>query len=130
MINLREFCEASTRRQMASRLPSQFDPLVIASPFILGARLILQKVSISGADWDDVLPLDVKDKWKKWLLSLNKLNYFSISRNCFDDCGKTVNTAVYALHGFCDASNLTFSCVVCLWGAVWKKIICFVNHVF
>ena len=57
----------------------------MASPFILRARLILQKVSISGADWDDVLPLNVKDKWKKWLLSLNKLNDFSISRNCFDD---------------------------------------------
>ena len=114
LINLREFCEASTRRQMASQLASQFDPLGMASPFILGARLILQKVSISGADWDDVLPLDVKDKWKKWLLSLNKLNDFSISRNCFDDSGKTVNTAVYQLHGFCDASNLAFSCVVYL----------------
>ena len=65
LINLREFCEASTRRQMASQLASQFDPLGMASPFIIGARLILQKVSISGPDWDDVLPLDVKDKWKK-----------------------------------------------------------------
>ena len=59
LVKLREFCEASTRRQMASQLASQFDPLGMASPFILGARLILQKVSISGADWDDALPLDV-----------------------------------------------------------------------
>ena len=114
LINLLEFCEASARRQMASQLASQFDPLGMASPFILGARLIWQKVSISGADWDDFLPLDVKDKRKKWLSSLNKLNDFSISRNCFDDRGKTVNTAVYQLHGFCDASNLAFSCVVYL----------------
>ena len=62
LVNFREFCEASTRRQMASQLASQFDPLEMASPFILGARLILQKVSTSGADWDDVLPVDVKDK--------------------------------------------------------------------
>ena len=55
-----------------------------------------------------------KDKWKKWLLSLNKLNDSSISRNCFDDLGKTVNTAVCQLLGFCDASNLAFSCVVYL----------------
>ena len=47
-------------------------------------------------------------------MSLNKLNDFFISRNCFDDCGKAVNTAVYQLHGFCDASNLAFSCVVYL----------------
>ena len=50
LINLREFCEASTRRQMASQLATQFDPLGMAPPFILGARLILQKVSIFGAD--------------------------------------------------------------------------------
>ena len=41
-------------------------------------------------------------------------NDFSISRNCFDDRGKTVNTAVYQLHGFCDASNLAFICDVYL----------------
>ena len=58
--------------------------------------------------------MDVKDKWKKWLLLLNKLNDFSISRNCFDDRGKTVNTAVYQLHGFCNASNVAFCCVVYL----------------
>ena len=121
MINLREFCEASTRREMASQLASQFDSLGMASPFILGARLSLQKVSISGADWDDVLPLDVKVKWKKWLLSLSKLNDFSISRNCLDNSGKTVNTAVYQLHGFCDASNLAFSCVVYLRRVVSDK---------
>ena len=46
------------------------------------------------------------------LLRLNKLNDFSILRNCFDDLGKTVNTDVYQLPGFCGASNLAFSCVV------------------
>ena len=64
-VNLREFCEASTRRQIVSQRASHFDSLGIASLFILGARLILQKVSISDADWDDALLLDVKDKWKK-----------------------------------------------------------------
>ena len=72
LVNLREFCEVSTWQQMASQLASQFDLLEMALSFILGARLILQKVLISGADWDDTLPLDVKDKWKKWLLLLNK----------------------------------------------------------
>ena len=47
LVNLREFCVASTRRQMASHLASQFDPLGMASLFILGDRLIMQKVSIS-----------------------------------------------------------------------------------
>ena len=114
LVNFREFCEASTRRQMASQLASQFDPLGMASPFILGARLILQKVSTSGADWDDVLPVDVKDKWRKWLSSLSKLSDFSIPRYCFEITEAANAASVYQLHGFCDASNSAFSCVVYL----------------
>ena len=57
LVNFREFCEASTRRQMTSQLAIQFGALKMASPFIFGARLILQKVSTSGADWDD--PFDL-----------------------------------------------------------------------
>ena len=110
VVNFREFCEASTRRQMAS----QFDPLEMASPFILGARLILQKVSTSGADWDDVLPVDVKDKWRKWLSSLSKLSDFSIPRYYFEITEAANAASVYQLHGFCDASNSAFSCVVYL----------------
>ena len=114
LVNFREFCEASTRRQMASQLASQFDPLGMASPFILGARLILQKVSTSGADWNDVLPVDVKDKWRKWLSSLSKLSDISIPRYCFEITEAANAASVYQLHGFCDASNSAFSCVVYL----------------
>ena len=39
----REFAEASTRREMSSQLASLFDPLRMASPFLLGGKLILQK---------------------------------------------------------------------------------------
>ena len=47
---------------MASQLARRFDLLGMASPFILWARLILQKVSIPGVDWGDALLSDVKDK--------------------------------------------------------------------
>ena len=97
---IREFCEESTRRQMSSQLANQFDPLGMASPFILEARLILQKVSTSGADWNDALPEDIRYMWKKWLFSLNKLNDFSIPRYSFV-IGETANAAaVYQLHDF------------------------------
>ena len=52
----REFAETSTRREMSSQLASQFDPLGMASPFLLGGKLILQRVSSSGFEWDDNLP--------------------------------------------------------------------------
>ena len=99
---------------MASQLASQFDPLGNASLFILGARLILQKVSTCGAYWDDALPVDIKDKWKKWLSSSTKSSDFPIPCHCFE-IGEAANAAaVYQLHGFCDTSNSASSCVAYL----------------
>ena len=86
----------------------------MAAPFPLGGRLILQKVAASGVAWDDILPDNVQNTWRKWLATLNVLDKFSISRYCF---AKSVGagsegTAVYQLHGFCDASNSAFSSVI------------------
>jgi len=113
-INFRVFREATSRRQMASQLASQFDPLGMASPFLLGGKLILQKVSASNADWDDALPMEVRERWAKWLSSLHMLNEFSIPRNCFEECESKNDVAVYQLHAFCDASDSAFSGVVYL----------------
>ena len=114
LVNFHEFCEASTRRQMVSQLASQFDPVGVASPFTLEARLILQKVSTFGADWDDTLPEDVEDKWKKWLSSLNKLDGLSIPRHYFVISEAKYAAAVHQLNGFYDTSNFVFCRVVCL----------------
>ena len=54
-ISGRKFVEATTRREMASQLASQFDPLGIVAPLLLGGKLILQKVAASGVDWDDAV---------------------------------------------------------------------------
>ena len=58
-IHCREFEEASTKCEMSGQLSSQFDPLGMASPFLLGGKLILQRVSLSGVSWDDVFPDDI-----------------------------------------------------------------------
>ena len=114
----REFEEASTKREMSSQLSSQFDLLGMASPFLLGGKLILRKVSSSGISWDDVLRDDIRKDWKKWLASLGLLDEFSISRNCLPDCASQ-GTSSYQLHGFSDASNSAYSCVIYLrcWNA-------------
>ena len=108
----REFAEASTRQEMSSQLASLFDPLGMASPFLLGGELILQKVSSSGVGWDDVLPADIRDGWKKWLASLHLVQDFSVQRSSFE--AQSIGVTLYQLHGFCDASNLAYSCVVYL----------------
>ena len=113
-IRCREFMEASTRREMSSQLSSHFDPLGMTSPFLLGGRLILQRVSSSGFGWDDILPADVRSSWRKWLESLSLLENFSSSRNCFASRQDCASKPSYQIHGFCDASDTAYCCVVYL----------------
>ena len=46
----------TTRREMLSALASQFDPLGILAPCLLGGKLILQKVTTLGLELYDLLP--------------------------------------------------------------------------
>ena len=48
--------EVSTRRQMLSAIAGQFDPLGIRGLWLLMGKLILQRVTASGIDWDEKLP--------------------------------------------------------------------------
>ena len=100
LIRCRRLTEASTKREMTSQLASQFDPLGMAAPFFLGGRLILQKVAASGVAWDDILPDDVQNTWRKWLATLSVLDEFSISCYCFAKSvdAESEGTAVY--HSF------------------------------
>ena len=43
---------------MASQLASNFDPLVMALPYLLQGKLILQKAATTNLSWDDKLPDD------------------------------------------------------------------------
>ena len=110
------FVEAATRREMASQLASQFGPLGIVAPLLLGGKLILQKVAAFEVDWDDALSDEAKKDWKKWLETSNILNEFCISRNFLLEHTELRNDAENQLHGFCDASDSAFSCAIYLRG--------------
>ena len=114
----RKLIEVSTRRQMLSVLASQFDPLGILAPCLLGGKLILQKAVTSNLAWDDKLPDDIMSDWKTWAKSMEKIiDCYSIPRYCFgnEKINKNTSSQVkYQLHGFCDASNYALSCVVYL----------------
>ena len=114
-INCKGFKSAVTRRELSSQLASQFDPLGMASPFLLGGKLLLQQVAISGVDWDDILPLKVQDDRKKWLGNFNLLREITIPHNCLaDNLRGILNENDFQLYAFCNASNSAFCCVVYL----------------
>ena len=112
----KEFVDITTRRQMASQLASNFDPLGVVSPCLLGGKLILQRVATAKYDWDDKLPDNIISDWNAWIVSLKTLSPVSIDRYCFvnHDVPSKDDNENYQLHGFCDASNKAFSGVVYL----------------
>ena len=114
-VNCKEFVNATTKREMSSQLASQFDPLRMAAPHLLGGKLILQQVAALGVEWDEILSVDIQDCWKKWLGTMNLLQEFSIPRNCLPENVALDNKDVkFQLHGFCDASNSAFCCEIYL----------------
>ena len=54
------------KRGMLSELSSVYDPLGLASPFILKCRRIIQKLCQGNTAGDDTVSIDVQKEWTKW----------------------------------------------------------------
>ena len=107
----KNFSPVTTRRQMASQLASNYDPLGVACPCLLGVKLILQRVAMAKFAKDDELPADIIENWNSWFSSLKDLSCLALERYCFANnetpC-ENKESAIYQLHDFCDASNNVF----------------------
>ena len=79
----KKFSPVTTRRQMASQLASNYDPLGVASPCLLGGKLMLQRVATAKFAWDDELPADIIENWNSWISSLKDLSCVELERHCF-----------------------------------------------
>ena len=53
-----------TKRGILSMLSSVYDPLGLASPFVLRARRIVQRLCDKKVDWDEPIPEIEEDQWK------------------------------------------------------------------
>ena len=56
----------NTKRGILSATSSVFDPLGIAAPYVIQAKLIIQELWRRHIAWDDVLPNDILQKWQSW----------------------------------------------------------------
>ena len=90
-----------TRRGLLSFLSRWYDPLGIVAPYLLPAKLILQRLAQMNLEWDDAnLPYNEKMRWLKWEKGLCKLDGITVPR-CF--CEFT-DAETVQLHCFADAS--------------------------
>lgn len=98
-----------TRRGMLSVTSSVYDPLGIAAPFVLLAKLILQDLCKRQLTWDEEMPEDCLVKWRGWLEELPQLASVKIPR-----CLKSPHlpdVREYQIHNFADASQSAYGSV-------------------
>ena len=93
----------ATKRSMLSELSSVYDPLGLASPFILKGRRIIQKLSQRNTGWDNTVTDEVQKESTKWRVKLPALKEIVI-QTCIKpaDFGKVVENSI---HYFSNASE-------------------------
>ena len=91
-----------TKRGVLKRLTGVYDPLSWASPYVIRAKVLLQRTWSRGLDRDDPLPSDLSVEWNNWEDEIAALKSFSVPRYIYrqssDMCEKLLIV-------FCDASE-------------------------
>lgn len=95
----------SCKRDLLRTVASIFDPLGFLAPVLITAKILLQDVWRTKADWDDKLDPKLLDRWRHWCGSLSSLENLAIPP-CYTP-GMDVEP-VRELHIFSDASELAF----------------------
>lgn len=99
-----------TKRTILSDIARIFDPLGFISPVTIFTKCFLQMLWTLGLDWDDIPAPDISEKWLNFKSELLHLSEFKIPRLILPD-SYSFNCQ---LHGFCDASQKAYACVVYL----------------
>ena len=101
-----------TRRGILSTISTIYDPLGLASPFLLADKKLLQRLCGARLDWDDEISCEDRVLWERWRIGLPLLENIKIDR-----CLKPEHfreTSSYGLHHFSDASQSGYGQCSCL----------------
>jgi hypothetical protein len=99
--------ETVTKRTLLSRVATLFDPLQFLAPFVIQAKILLQKTWLLGLTWDESLPPTIVVEVRNWFDELNKVTSFSIPRCYFRES----RVQEVSLHTFSDASQEAYAAV-------------------
>ncbi|XP_073946595.1 uncharacterized protein [Choristoneura fumiferana] len=106
-LNLPETKEPITKRQVLSDVAKLYDPLGWIAPVVVMAKIFIQKLWLSGLEWDECLNEDLRRQWLTYKSLLEDLTQLKLPRwlNVTRD-SKT------ELHVFSDASKSAFAAAV------------------
>jgi hypothetical protein len=98
-----------TKRSVLKKVASLFDPLGLLAPFIIRAKILLQKMWVSGFDWDEKLDVDLTSEAENWFREIADISEVRISR-CLR-LAEPEQLISMTLHVFADASGLAYGAV-------------------
>jgi len=101
---------SNTKRKVLSDIAKFFDPLGWATPVIIRAKILMQRLWIVKCDWDEVVPPRLFEVWQHYHAHLQKLEEVTIPR--WTQLGHHVLHR--ELHGFSDASTKAYAAAVYL----------------
>ncbi|XP_052743215.1 uncharacterized protein LOC128199140 [Bicyclus anynana] len=99
-----------TKRRILSYIGRFYDPMGFASPIIVTAKVIMQKIWLQNIDWNSTPPLNIQEEWLQFTADLLAMEPIKLSRNI--DISENYTAE---LVGFADASSSTaYGCCVYL----------------
>ncbi|KXJ25782.1 hypothetical protein AC249_AIPGENE2091 [Exaiptasia diaphana] len=96
-----------TKRGLLSRVATLFDPLQMAAPFTIRAKIALQDAWLEGLVWDEEFSGTLRTTVEKWLQELDRLDGIQILR-CYRRDSTFENVS---LHTLTDASKAAYAAV-------------------
>ncbi|XP_059047432.1 uncharacterized protein LOC131842884 [Achroia grisella] len=97
-----------TKRNILSDIAKLYDPLGWIAPTVILAKILIQRLWLTGMQWDDEVPTVLQQKWHTYRNELTKLTEVRIPRWL----GITRNDVSVELHGFSDASKSAYAAVI------------------
>ena len=101
--------ETLTKRVLICNIARTFDVPGWFPPTVVKAKILLQRLWEEKVQWDEPVPSELEQTWSQWISELGLLTEKHIAR-CYSP--KDVTIVYRQLHGFCDASELTYAGVV------------------
>ena len=103
-----------TKRMILSQVNSMYDPLGLAGPFTVRAKILMRHLWANSEklDWDDPIPEDNNQQWSAFFNELPEMNQVKFER-CLKPSDAICNPV---LNIFCDASEDAYgSCAYVRW---------------
>ena len=100
-----------TKRMVLSQINGIYDPLGLAAPFTVRAKILMRKLWIGESkdlSWDDPIPASLREEWLRFLIEL-----FNMEKVTFRRCVKPGNPALVM---FSDGSDQAYgTCAYVRW---------------